>query len=298
MRSKAAEKNDQQVEMLETVLQWFHARGWAPFEFQRKAWDAYLAGKSGLIHAPTGIGKTYAAWFGTLMEWMADAHQYSGERPEVCTPLRTLWITPLRALTTDTVAAILRVVEDFELPWSIECRTGDTPAVVRNRQKKHLPTILVTTPESLNLLLSYPGAREKFNSLRLVVVDEWHELMGSKRGVLVELALARLRSWNQRVRIWGLSATLGNTESALKVLLGDTAQRGGLIRGRQLEFRRLSRSLSRMVRANLHLIATEQISPLAFPIMVNRLRTRVSSEKLADRVRRMQFRLERQANNQ
>jgi ATP-dependent Lhr-like helicase len=232
-RSKAVEKNGQQVEMLETVLQWFHARGWTPFEFQHEVWDAYLAGKSGLIHAPTGIGKTYAAWFGTLIEWMADAHQNSGKQPGECAPLRTLWVTPLRALATDIAAALLQVVEDLELPWSIECRTGDTSVAVRNRQKKRLPTALVTTPESLNLLLSYPGAQEKFNSLRLVVVDEWHELLGSKRGVLVELALARLRSWNQRVRIWGLSATLGNTESAMKVLLGDAAQRGGLIRGLQ-----------------------------------------------------------------
>ena len=113
MRSKAAEKNDQQVEMLETVLQWFHARGWTPFEFQHEVWDAYLAGKSGLIHAPTGIGKTYAAWFGTLIEWMADAHQNSGKQPGECAPLRTLWVTPLRALTTDIAAALLQVVEDM-----------------------------------------------------------------------------------------------------------------------------------------------------------------------------------------
>ena len=136
---------------------------------------------------------------------------------------RVLWITPLRALATDLQAALLQVVRDLELPWSVECRTGDTAASVRNRQKKRLPTALVTTPESLNLLLSYPAAREKFNNLRLVVVDEWHELMGSKRGVMVEVALARLRSWTPRLKIWGLSATMGNTETAMSVLLGDAA---------------------------------------------------------------------------
>ena len=233
MNLKAVKNKDQQAKMLELILRWFDARGWTPFEYQRKAWDAYLKGKSGLIHAPTGIGKTYAAWFGILMEWMVDAHHNSDKTREEAAPLlKVLWVTPLRALSTDIHAALLQVVEDFELPWSVESRTGDTSSAVRNRQKKRLPTTLVTTPESLSLLLSYPGARDKFNDLRLVVVDEWHELMGSKRGVLVELALARLRSWNRRLRIWGLSATLGNTENAMKVLLGNTAKHGCLIRGR------------------------------------------------------------------
>ncbi len=234
MSAEVVEINNRQAGTLATVLQWFKGRGWSPFEFQREAWDAYLQGKSGLIHAPTGIGKTYAAWFGTLMEWIAEWRQNSGEPPENTAPaLRILWVTPLRALATDIQAALLQVVEDFGLTWTVECRTGDTARAVKNRQKKRLPTVLVTTPESLNLLLSYPGARQKFSRIRLVVADEWHELMGSKRGVLAELALARLKSWNRRLRIWGLSATLGNTESAMQVLLGDAARHGCLIRGLQ-----------------------------------------------------------------
>ncbi|MBT8369047.1 MAG: DEAD/DEAH box helicase, partial [Deltaproteobacteria bacterium] len=234
MRAEVAETNSRQAGTLETVLRWFRGRGWSPFEFQREAWDAYLQGKSGLIHAPTGIGKTYAAWFGALMEWMAEWPQNSGEPLENTAPaLRILWVTPLRALATDIQAALIQVVEDFGLTWTVECRTGDTARAVKNRQKKRLPTALVTTPESLNLLLSYPGARAKFSRIRLVVADEWHELMGSKRGVLAELALARLKSWNRRLRIWGLSATLGNTESAMQVLLGDAAGHGCLIRGLQ-----------------------------------------------------------------
>jgi ATP-dependent Lhr-like helicase len=102
---------------------------------------------------------------------------------------------------------------------------------VKNRQKQRLPTTLITTPESLHLLLSYPGARERFERLQLVVADEWHELMGSKRGVQVELALARLRRWRKDLRIWGLSATLGNTATALKVLLGRAAGQGHQIQG-------------------------------------------------------------------
>ena len=166
------------------------------------------------------------------MEWLAAERSHSKKSPKsAAPPMRALWVTPLRALATDLSAALLNVVEDLELPWSVECRTGDTSAAVRTRQKNILPTALVTTPESLNLLLSYRGAREKFKNLRLVVADEWHELMGSKRGVLLELALARLRSWNRHLRIWGLSATMGNTEKAMEVLLGDTAERGCLIRG-------------------------------------------------------------------
>ena len=218
---------------LETVLQWFHARDWEPFEFQREAWHAYLEGQSGLIHAPTGIGKTYAAWFGALVEWMAASAPLGSTTEDPAPPLTTLWITPLRALATDIHAALLQVVNDLELPWRVECRTGDTSTSVRNRQKKRLPTALVTTPESLNLLISFPGARQRFSSLRSVVVDEWHELMGSKRGVLLELALARLKSYNQHVRIWGLSATLGNTETAMNALLGRSARSGRLVRGQQ-----------------------------------------------------------------
>ena len=166
------------------------------------------------------------------MEWMVESSPKPGMiRQKVAPHLRVLWITPLRALATDLRAALLQVVEDLELPWSVECRTGDTAASVKNRQKKRLPTALVTTPESLNLLLSYPAARENFKNLRLVVIDEWHELMGSKRGVLVEVALARLKSWTPHAKLWGLSATMGNTETAMSVLLGASAGSGCLIRG-------------------------------------------------------------------
>lgn len=227
-------KKNQPSKALETVQRWFHDQGWKPFDFQLQAWDAYLQGKSGLIHAPTGIGKTYAAWFGPLLESMADDGQdVVSPDDSVAAPLRILWVTPLRALATDIRAALQQAVKDFGLSWTVECRTADTSAAFKSRQRKLMPTVLVTTPESLTLLLSYSGAREKFDSLRLLVADEWHELMGSKRGILAELALARLRSWNRQLKIWGLSATLGNTETAMQVLLGDTADRGCLIQGLQ-----------------------------------------------------------------
>jgi ATP-dependent Lhr-like helicase len=230
-KSETQTVSEPAFQALNPAEQWFHRRGWDPFAFQRDAWQAYLEGRSGLIHAPTGIGKTYAAWFGSVLEWM-QAHPQEDKGADGSTPpLRVLWITPLRALATDIQAALQGVIDDLALPWTVACRTGDTAASVKRRQKKQLPTTLITTPESLHLLLSYPGVRERSRRLRLVVVDEWHELMGSKRGVQVELALASLRAWHADLRVWGLSATIGNTDTALEVLLGDRSKRGIAIRG-------------------------------------------------------------------
>jgi len=231
MTSEAATCADAYAAARNAVRQWFDRSGLRPFAFQEAAWTDYLAGRSGLIHAPTGIGKTYAAWFGPVMAWMTEAAAAGGFSRNGPPPLTVLWITPLRALAADTRAALQDAADGLAVPWTVECRTGDTPASVRTRQARRLPAALVTTPESLNLLLSYPGARKRFADLRSVVVDEWHELMGSKRGVLAELALARLRSWRGDLRIWGLSATLGNTATAMNVLLGAAAGKGSLIRG-------------------------------------------------------------------
>jgi ATP-dependent Lhr-like helicase len=234
MEPELIENSVHQTDAQRTVETWFREKGWTPFEFQRESWLAYADGKSGLIHAPTGIGKTLAVWLGPVMEWMADhCTGYGKALSETAPPLTVLWVTPLRALATDIHSALLQTVKDLQIPWSIECRTGDTSQTIKTRQKKRLPSALITTPESLNLLLSYPGAREKFSRLQLVVVDEWHELMGSKRGVLLELALGRLKSWNQQLRIWGLSATLGNSEDAMAVLLGNSEKNGCVIRGMQ-----------------------------------------------------------------
>jgi ATP-dependent Lhr-like helicase len=209
---------------------WFAAHGWEPFAFQEEVWDAYLAGESGLVHAATGTGKTYAAWLGPLIEWLGD---YPDSRPEQPPPaLRVLWVTPLRALAADTEAALRIAAGELGLPWTVEARTGDTPEAQRARQRRRLPTALVTTPESLSLLLTRPDAAELFEDLQLVVVDEWHELMASKRGVQVELCLARLRRFRPGLRTWGLSATLGNLDEARDALLGAGPERPGrLVRG-------------------------------------------------------------------
>ena len=207
--------------MIDALPEWFAARGWTPFPFQREVWNAYLAGESGLVHAATGTGKTLAAWLGPVAEWIAEGRPVvPAPRQQSHVPLRVLWITPLRALAADTAAALQAPLAALAPEWSIETRTGDTSAAVRARQSRRLPTALLTTPESLTILLSRPESPDLMRDLRLIVVDEWHELMGSKRGVQTELALARLRAIRPDVRTWGLSATLGNLDEALATLLG------------------------------------------------------------------------------
>jgi ATP-dependent Lhr-like helicase len=210
---------------LDRAEEWFASRGWTPFEFQREVWRAYLSGESGLIHAATGTGKTYAAWWSALLEYLNEKETRAAEA------LRVLWITPLRALAADTAEALVAPVDDLGLPWSVETRTGDTSAAVRSRQSRRLPTALVTTPESLSLLLSREHASDQFTNLRAVVVDEWHELMGTKRGVQTQLALARLRGICPKLRTWGLSATIGNIDDARTTLLGRRPSRSRVVRG-------------------------------------------------------------------
>ncbi|ALM86763.1 DNA ligase-associated DEXH box helicase [Bordetella sp. N] len=188
-------------------------QGWQPFDFQREIWDAMARGESGLLHATTGAGKTYAVWLGALA-----AFATSGAKR--APPLTVLWLTPMRALAGDTAQALLRPLEDFDCAWTVGVRTGDTSSAERARQDRTLPTALVTTPESLSLLLARANAREILSRVRAVIVDEWHELLGNKRGVQAQLALARLRRWNPGLCTWGLSATLGNPRLAMDVLLG------------------------------------------------------------------------------
>src|SRR5450830_449023 len=204
---------------------WFAGRGWTIFPFQRAVWRTAAQGRSGLLHASTGSGKTYAVWFGALLR--AERQQRKGRKQG----LRVLWITPMRALAADTVRALQASGASLVPDWRIEARTGDTSAAQRARQSKSWPEVLVTTPESLSLMLSQLDAHQRFSLLETVIVDEWHELMGSKRGVQVQLALARLRLWQGELMVWGLSATLGNLQQAQDVLLGEDAD-GVLVEGK------------------------------------------------------------------
>ncbi len=205
-------------------IAWFEQEKWQVFDFQRQAWQAWHNGESGLIHSPTGSGKTLAAWLGPIQ---AAVHEQAREQK-----LRVLWITPLRALANDTCENLQHASDAHGLTLEVQIRTGDTSASVRRKQREKPPYALVTTPESLSLLLSYADSAKTFNDLHTVIVDEWHELMGSKRGVQLELCLARLRAKHKDMRIWGLSATLGNLDTAMSTLLGPN-KAGTLIQGIQ-----------------------------------------------------------------
>ena len=199
--------------------QWFAARGWKPFAFQKDVWRAVKQGRSGLLHASTGAGKTYALWFAALNRFAITRPPVTGNRKPPAEPLTVLWITPMRALAADTARALEAPLAALQIPWSVGLRTGDTGSSERARQTRRQPTALVTTPESLTLMLARADSETSLGHLRMVIVDEWHELIGNKRGVQLQLALARLRRWHPELVVWGISATLGNQAHALEVLV-------------------------------------------------------------------------------
>ena len=175
------------------------------------------AGRGGLLHATTGAGKTYAVALGALARAAALGVPATGKSAP---PVGMLWITPMRALAADTQRALAAPLTDLAPAWTLGLRSGDTPAAERARQDRRLPTVLVSTPESLTLLLTRADAADRLAGVHTVVVDEWHELVGNKRGVQVQLLLARLARWNPRLLVWGLSATLGNLPEAMAMLQG------------------------------------------------------------------------------
>ncbi|MFZ4573722.1 MAG: ligase-associated DNA damage response DEXH box helicase [Phycisphaerales bacterium] len=198
------------------VTEWFQRRGWSPWGFQTETWEAYAAGKSGLIQVATGAGKTYAAVMGPIAEAIDDLEAAKSLLPSV----RVVYVTPLRAVSRDIELAIKLPIDEMSLPLLVESRTGDTKASVRQKQKLRLPHVLVTTPESLCLLLAREDAARVFGDLRCLILDEWHELLASKRGSQVELAAARLRAISPRLRTWALSATLANLHDAAACAAG------------------------------------------------------------------------------
>jgi ATP-dependent helicase Lhr and Lhr-like helicase len=205
------------------VLNWFTSNGWTPFDFQKEMWELYLKGYSGLLNAPTGSGKTYALWLPVVMDWL-DKHPHDYKKKKH-NKLQLLWITPLKALSKDIQKALNRTVTDLEIPWNIAVRTGDTSTAKKLQQKTKIPEVLITTPESLHVMLAQKEYANLFSNLTTVVVDEWHELLGSKRGVQVELGLSRLKALKKDLKIWGISATIGNLDEAMEVLLGCDANK-------------------------------------------------------------------------
>jgi ATP-dependent Lhr-like helicase len=210
-------KNPSKEQLISRATRWFHSQGWEPFPFQKKTWEVFLDGKHGLLNAPTGSGKTYALWFPILLQYL---REHPDSRDTIPGGLKALWITPLRALSQEIRQSAERITRDLDLPFTVGIRTGDTSQAERARQRKKMPDLLITTPESLQLLLATKGYDKTFKGCYAIVVDEWHELLGSKRGVQMELALSRLKTVSPSLRIWGISATIGNLQQARQVLLG------------------------------------------------------------------------------
>jgi ATP-dependent Lhr-like helicase len=197
------------MDKLEKGKAWFSANGWQLYPFQNEAWEKYQDGYSGLVNAPTGSGKTYSLFIPSILT--------SSNKKGI----KLIWVTPIRALAKEIHIACQRAAHGLQIPWTIEIRTGDTSSKDRQRQWKNAPDMLITTPESIHVMMATKGYKEFFSDLEGIVVDEWHELVGSKRGVQTELALSRIKTLtNNNIKIWGISATIGNLEEAMDILLG------------------------------------------------------------------------------
>lgn len=236
-----------------TIQQWLASHGRKPFQFQEEAWSHIINGESGLVNAPTGCGKTFSVFLAALIDFIN--HHPNDYQTKAKSGLQLLWITPLRALAKDIGRAMEEVIGELGMNWKIGIRNGDTDVNERAKQKRQMPEVLIITPESLHLLLAQKGYADVFASLKIVAVDEWHELLGSKRGVQVELAISRIVGSQQsplnnthdnsygllaedcrlptahcRLVIWGISATVGNLTEAKDVLLSTLNNEGIIVR--------------------------------------------------------------------
>lgn len=249
------------------LKEWLASKELRPFEYQEETWTHINYGRSGLVNAPTGTGKTFSVFLGCLIQFIND-HEKSYQQQKK-NGLQLLWVTPLRALAKDIGRAMEEVILELGLQWKVAIRNGDTTVSERQKQKRQMPEVLIITPESLHLMLGQKGYAEVFKTLKLIAIDEWHELIGSKRGVQIELALSRLAglkgnahdevtSSNHNVKsegessnhnpkqqtpdsklsIWGISATIGNLQEAMEVLLsplqliGYTKEDGVIVRAK------------------------------------------------------------------
>jgi ATP-dependent helicase Lhr and Lhr-like helicase len=206
----------------QVILSWFTNRGIRPFDFQEETWDHIIQSHSGLVNAPTGCGKTFSVFLGAIIDFI-------NEHPETYlvksrNHLRLVWVTPLRALAKDIGRAMVEVIEGLGMQWKVGIRNGDTEMSERQKQQRQMPEVLIITPESLHLLLAQKNYPEVFKYVRILAVDEWHELLGSKRGVQMELAISRiahlrLNEEAYNFSLWGISATIGNLKQAMEVLV-------------------------------------------------------------------------------
>jgi ATP-dependent helicase Lhr and Lhr-like helicase len=225
------------------IYDWLSQKGFQPFAFQEEAWKSIINGESGLVNAPTGCGKTFSIFLGAIIDFInnnPDDYQLKNN-----SGLQLLWITPLRALAKDIGRAMEEVIAELGIQWKVGIRNGDTSPAERTKQKKQMPEVLIITPESLHLLLAQKDYAKNFSSLKIISVDEWHEILGSKRGVQVELAISRIVSIGNKksskknnhqpivdchLSVWGTSATIGNLEEAKDVLLSPINQKGIIVK--------------------------------------------------------------------
>ncbi|MFT7119550.1 MAG: ATP-dependent Lhr-like helicase, partial [Flavobacteriales bacterium] len=209
-------------ELFHIAEDYFQQQGWTAFPFQKQTWDAFISGKNGLLNAPTGSGKTYALWVAIVLNYIKSNPNYKTKNKK---GLKAIWITPLRSLSQEIAQTSQKFVDGIGLPFTVGIRSGDTSTKERAAQKKSMPDLLITTPESLHLLLATKDHVHLLKDCNAIVIDEWHELLGTKRGVQMELGLSRLAGINKNLRIWGISATIGNLEQARQVLLGVDSSR-------------------------------------------------------------------------
>lgn len=194
------------------IHEWMADKGISPFKFQTDTWQKFGNGYSGMVVAPTGFGKTFSVFLALIADFLNQPEKYKKG-------LKMLWITPLRSLSKDIAKAMQEAIDEIGLDWIVGVRNGDTDPKVRQQQVKSMPEILVVTPESLHLLLGQKNNARFFNEMKCVVVDEWHELLGSKRGVMVELGISQLKKYVSKIKIWGITATIGNIDEAMDVLI-------------------------------------------------------------------------------
>lgn len=194
------------------IQNWMADKNISPFKFQVETWKKFGNGYSGMVVAPTGFGKTYSVFLALISDFLNRPEKYGKG-------LKMIWITPLRSLSKDIAKAMQEAIDEIGLDWVVGVRNGDTDPKVRQQQVKNMPEILVATPESLHLLLGQKKHQRFFLDLQTIVIDEWHELLGSKRGVMIELGISQLRKYIPKLKIWGITATIGNLDEAMEVLI-------------------------------------------------------------------------------
>jgi ATP-dependent Lhr-like helicase len=205
-------KTLQQSQGYKIINDWMASKGHVPFKFQEQTWAKYHNGYSGMVVAPTGFGKTFSVFLAVVIDYLNYPEKYKKG-------LKLLWVSPLRSLAKDLAKAMSIAVEEIGLDWEVAVRNGDTPTNVRRKQERLMPDVLIVTPETIHLLFSQKNNSRWFKHVNCITVDEWHELLGNKRGILVELAMARLLKISVGIKIWGITATIGNLEEAGQVLI-------------------------------------------------------------------------------